>query len=413
MVVRPFSALRPIKDMVSKIAAKPYDVVTTEQAREVAKNNPYTFYKVSRPEINFEHSVDTHDPKVLETGHKHLEWLMNEGFMLIQDKPVFYIYQQHWKDHVQTGIFATFSVDEYIENKIKKHELTRKDKEDERALHVKVVKAHTGPVFLMYKSKPEIDELIIRNAKGEPEYDFIDESGVRHIVWVLNDEDEISRITEAFKSIDAFYIADGHHRAAAAVRAAIDFRNENPNYTGQEEFNYFLAALFPHNQLRILDYNRVVKDLNGYSEEEFLKKVSEKFDITPIDIDGIYKPEKKHTIGMYLNGKWYKIIPKVGTYNENDAIDSLDVSILQNNLLSSILGIENPRTDKRIDFVGGILGIEELINLVDSNTFKVAFAMYPTSIEDLLKVSDEGKIMPPKSTWFEPKLKSGIVVHLI
>ena len=411
MVVRPFKALRPRKDMISKIAAKPYDVVTEEQAREVAKNNPYTFYKVSRPEINFEYSVDTHDPKVLETGRKHLEWLMNQGFMFVEDKPVFYIYRQHWRDHVQTGIFATFSVDEYIENKIKKHELTRKDKEDERALHVKVVKAHAGPVFLMYKSKPDVDELIMRNAKGEPEYDFTDETGVRHIVWVLRDEEEIKRISEAFESVDAFYIADGHHRAAAAVRAAIDFRNENPNYTGKEEFNYFLAALFPHNQLRILDYNRVVKDLNGNSEDEFLKKVSEKFDIT--SVDGVYKPESKHTIGMYMNGKWYKLVPKAGTYNENDVIASLDVSILQNNLLAPILGIENPRTDKRIDFVGGILGIEELIKLVDSGAFKVAFAMYPTSIDDLLKVSDEGKIMPPKSTWFEPKLKSGIVVHLI
>ncbi|ABS59953.1 MULTISPECIES: DUF1015 domain-containing protein [Fervidobacterium] len=411
MIVRPFKALRPTKDMVSKIAAKPYDVVTEEQAREVAKNNPYTFYKVSRPEINFEHSADTHDPKVLETGRKHLEWLKEQGFMFVEDKPAFYIYQQQWRDHVQTGIFATFSVDEYIENKIKKHELTRKDKEDERALHVKVVKAHTGPVFLMYKSQPEIDHLIMKHATGEPEYDYTDESGVRHIVWVLKDENEINKIAEAFKNVEAFYIADGHHRAAAAVRAAIDFRNENPNYTGEEEFNYFLAALFPHNQLKILDYNRVVKDLNGNSEEEFIKKVSEKFDVTPID--GVYKPESKHTIGMYLNKKWYKLVPKTGTYDENDVIASLDVSILQNNLLAPILGIENPRTDKRIDFVGGILGIEELIRLVDSGSFKVAFAMYPTSIDDLLKVSDEGKIMPPKSTWFEPKLKSGIVVHLI
>ncbi|MCX7653235.1 MAG: DUF1015 family protein [Fervidobacterium sp.] len=411
MVVRPFRALRPTKDMVSKIAAKPYDVVTEEQAREVARNNPYTFYKVSRPEINFEYSANTHDPKVLETGRKHLEWLVNEGFMFLDDKPAFYIYQQHWKDHVQTGIFATFSVDEYIENKIKKHELTRKDKEDERALHVKVVKAHSGPVFLMYKSNPEIDNLIFRNAKGQPEYDFVSEAGVRHILWIVKDDEEIKRISDAFKSVEAFYIADGHHRAAAAVRAAIDYRNENPNYTGDEEFNYFLGALFPHNQLRILDYNRVVKDLNGYSEKEFISKVREKFDV--IQVEATYKPEHKHTIGMYIDGKWYKLVPKPDTYNENDAIDSLDVSILQNNLLAPILGIENPRTDKRIDFVGGILGIEELVRLVDNGSFKVAFAMFPTSIDDLLKVSDEGKIMPPKSTWFEPKLKCGIVVHLI
>ncbi|MGQ9856214.1 MAG: DUF1015 domain-containing protein [Fervidobacterium sp.] len=411
MVVRPFKALRPTKEMVSKIAAKPYDVVTDEQAREVARKNPYTFYKVSRPEINFEYSADTHDPEVLKTGRQHLDWLVKEGYMFEDGEPYIYIYQQHWRDHVQTGIFATFSVDEYIENKIKKHELTRKDKEDERALHVKVVRAHTGPVFLMYKSRPEVDSLIMKHASGEPEYDYTDESGVRHIVWVLRDRNEIDKIVEAFKSVDAFYIADGHHRAAAAVRAAIDFRNENPNYTGEEEFNYFLAALFPHNQLKILDYNRVVKDLNGMNEEEFLRKVGEVFEITKVD--GTYKPERKHTVGMYLSGKWYKLEPKAGTYDENDVIASLDVSILQNNLLAPILGIENPRTDKRIDFVGGILGIEELVRLVDSGNFKVAFAMYPTSIDDLLRVSDEGKIMPPKSTWFEPKLKSGIVVHLI
>ncbi len=411
MVVRPFKALRPTEEMVTKIAAKPYDVVTEEQAREVAKNNPYTFYKVSRPEINYDYPVDTHDPEVIKSGRKHLEWLIDNGFMFIEDKPCIYIYQQHWRDHVQTGFFATFSVDEYIENKIKKHELTRKDKEDERALHVKVVKAHTGPVFLMYKSKPEVDSLIMKHASGNPEYDFTDETGVRHVVWILRDENEIEKIVEAFKNVDAFYIADGHHRAAAAVRAAIDFRNENPNYTGQEEFNYFLAAIFPHSQLKILDYNRVVKDLNGMSEDEFFKKVSEKFNIN--QVDGVYKPERKHTIGMYISGKWYKLEPKDGTYDEEDVIASLDVSILQNNLLAPILGIENPRTDKRIDFVGGILGIEELIRLVDSENFKVAFAMYPTSIDALLRVSDEGKIMPPKSTWFEPKLKSGIVVHLI
>uniref|UniRef100_A0A7C4VUA6 DUF1015 domain-containing protein n=1 Tax=Fervidobacterium thailandense TaxID=1008305 RepID=A0A7C4VUA6_9BACT len=411
MIVRPFKALRPTREMVSKIAAKPYDVVNEEQAREVAKVNPYTWYKVTRPEIHFDHPVDTLDPHVHIKGREHMEWLIKNGCMFVEDKPAIYIYQQHWRDHVQTGFFATFSVDEYIENKIKKHELTRKDKEDERVMHFKVVGAQTGPVFLMYKSRPEIDVLIMKHATGEPEYDFVDESGVRHIVWVLKDDNEIQRIVEAFKNVEAFYIADGHHRAAASVRTALELRQENPNYTGEEEFNFFLAAIFPHTQLRILDYNRVVKDLNGLSEEEFIKKVSEKFTITPWE--GIYKPERKHTIGMYLSRKWYKLEPKPGTYDENDVIDSLDVSILQKNLLAPVLGVENPRTDKRIDFVGGILGLEELQRLVDEGKFKVAFAMYPTSIEDLIKVSDEGKIMPPKSTWFEPKLKSGIVVHLI
>ncbi len=411
MVVRPFRAVRPRKDMVSKIAAKPYDVVNEEQAREAAKNNPYIFYKVSRPEINFEEKRSTTDPEVLEAGKKHLEWLIKEGYMFQEDKPAIYIYRQIWRGHIQTGFFATFSVDEYLADKIKKHELTRKDKEDERAAHVRAVGAHTGPVFLMYKSRPEIDNIILEYADGEPEYDYIDETDVEHIVWVVKDEEKIKRLVDAFKDVDAFYIADGHHRAAAAVRAAQEYRKENPNHTGEEEYNFFLAALFPHNQLKILDYNRVLKDLNGNSKEEYFKKVSEKFNIE--EVSGLFKPAKKHEFGMYIDGKWYKLTPKAGTYNEEDPIESLDVSILQNNLLAPTHGIENPRTDKRIDFVGGIHGIEELERIVNIGEAVVAFAIYPTSLEDLLKVADAGKIMPPKSTWFEPKLKSGIVVHLI
>ncbi len=411
MVVRPFKAVRPRKDMVSKIAARPYDVVSEEQAKEAAKNNPYIFYKLTRPEINFEEKRSTTDPEVLEAGRKHLEWLIKEGYIIQEDKPAIYIYRQIWRGHTQTGFFATFSVDEYIAEKIKKHELTRKDKEDERAAHVRAVGAHTGPVFLMYKSNDKIDNIILEYANGEPEYDYIDETDVEHIVWVVKDEDKIKRLVDAFKDVDAFYIADGHHRAAAAVRAAQEYRKENPNHTGEEEYNFLLAALFPHNQLKILDYNRVLKDLNGNSKEEYLKKVSEKFDIE--EVSGSFKPTKKHEFGMYIYGRWYKLTPKSGTYNEDDPIESLDVSILQNNLLAPIHGIENPRTDKRIDFVGGIHGIEELERIVRDGEAVVAFALYPTSLEDLLKVADAGKIMPPKSTWFEPKLKSGIVVHLI
>lgn len=411
MIVRPFRALRPTREMVSKIAAKPYDVVTEEQAREVAKSNPYTWYKVTRPEINFDHPVDTLDPKVHEAGKAHLRWLLDNGFMFVEDRPALYVYRQVWRDHTQTGLFATFSVDEYLSGAIKKHEHTRRDKEDERTVHFKVVGAQTGPVFLMYKSRPDLDELILSNARGEPEYDFTDESGVRHVLWVVKDEDRVSKICDAFRDVDAFYIADGHHRAAAGARAAVELRRELGGYTGEEEFNYFLAALFPHNQLKILDYNRVVRDLNGLTSDEFLSRMRTKFDVEPCD--RVCKPERKHEFSVFLDGRWYKAVALPGTFDHEDAIESLDVSILQNNVLAPILGIENPRTDKRIDFVGGVHGLEELERLVTSGQFAIAFALYPTSIEDLLRVADEGKIMPPKSTWFEPKLKSGVVVHLI
>ncbi|EKF49848.1 hypothetical protein H17ap60334_03885 [Thermosipho africanus H17ap60334] len=412
MVVRPFRGLRPRKDMIDKVAAKPYDVVSTEEARKEAERNPYTFYKVTRPEINFDGEVDTHSDEVILKGKEVLENFQKEGVMILEDKPAIYVYKEEWKGYSQIGIYATFSTQEYREGKIKKHELTRKDKEDERARHVKLMQAHTGPVFLMYRSRPEIDQLIIKHTTKEPEYDYTDESGIHHTLWVVKDENEIKEIVDAFKSVDAFYIADGHHRAAAAARAAEELAKENPNHTGEEEYNFFLAVLFPHSQLHILDYNRVVKDLNGNSKEEFLKKISAKFDIEDAP-NSPFKPEKKHEFGMYLDGKWYKLSAKEGTFDKNDVVSSLDVAILQNNLLNPILGIENPRTDKRINFVGGIKGVEELQRLVDSGEYTVAFALYPTSIEELLQVADEGKIMPPKSTWFEPKLKSGIIVHLM
>lgn len=412
MVVRPFRGLRPRKDMIDKVAAKPYDVVSTEEARKEAERNPYTFYKVTRPEINFDGEVDTHSDEVILKGKEVLENFQKEGVMILEDKPAIYVYKEEWKGYSQIGIYATFSTQEYREGKIKKHELTRKDKEDERARHVKLMQAHTGPVFLMYRSRPEIDQLIIKHTTKEPEYDYTDESGIHHTLWVVKDENEIKEIVDAFKNVDAFYIADGHHRAAAAARAAEELAKENPNHTGEEEYNFFLAVLFPHSQLHILDYNRVVKDLNGNSKEEFLKKISAKFDIEDAP-NSPFKPEKKHEFGMYLDGKWYKLSAKEGTFDKNDVVSSLDVAILQNNLLNPILGIENPRTDKKINFVGGIKGVEELQRLVDSGEYTVAFALYPTSIEELLQVADEGKIMPPKSTWFEPKLKSGIIVHLM
>ncbi len=414
MVVRPFKGLRPRKDMVEKVAVRPYDVVTTEEAREVAKKNPYCFYRVTRPEIDFEQSVDTQSEKVLKKARENLEWLIKEGVMILDEKPCLYVYRLQRGNHVQIGLVASFSVDEYIEDKIKKHELTRREKEDERAKHVYIVKAHTGPVYLMYRSDEKVNKTFenVVNEKN-PEYDFTDGTGVRHTLYVVDDQGKIDEIVKAFQNVKAFYIADGHHRAAAAARAREWFKNENASHNGDEEYNYFLAVVFPHDRLKVYEYNRVVKDLCGMSEEEFLQKISEKFDVREAP-EKPYKPKKVHEFGLYLgNGNWYVFTPKSGTFDPDHPVEKLDVSILQNNLLAPILGIENPRTDPRIDFVPAVHGLGELVDFVDKRGYKVGFTLYPTPVEAIMEVSDAKLIMPPKSTWFDPKLKSGIIVHLI
>ena len=414
MIVRPFRGLRPRKDMVEKVAVRPYDVVSTEEAREEARKNPYCFYRVTRPEIDFEGDVDTKSKEVLKKAKENLEWLIKEGVMIQDEKPCFYVYRLQRGDHVQVGLLATFSVDEYVSDKIKKHELTRKEKEDERAMHVYIVRAHTGPVYLMYKSDESVNRTFesVVNEK-EPEYDFTDGTGVRHTLYLVCEDEKINEIVEAFKKIDAFYIADGHHRAAAAARAREWFKNENPNHTGEEEYNYFLAVVFPHDRLKVYEYNRVVKDLNGMSKEEFLEKVREKFDVS-VASEKPYRPKEVHEFGVYFgNGEWYVMKPKDGTFDPNHPVEKLDVSILQNNLLAPILGIENPRTDPRIDFVPAVHGLGDLVKFVDEGGFKIGFTLYPTPVEAIMEVSDAKLIMPPKSTWFDPKLKSGIVVHLI
>ncbi len=414
MIVRPFKGLRPREDMVEKVAVRPYDVVTTEEAREVAKKNPYCFYRVTRPEIDFEGDVDPKSDEVIKKAKENLEWLIKEGVMIQDEKPLFYVYKMQKGDHTQIGLIATFSVDEYQQGKIKKHELTRKEKEDERAKHVYILKAHTGPVYLMYKSDEEVNktfESVVEN--HSPIYDFTDRAGVIHTVYLVEDENKIKEIKEAFEKVEAFYIADGHHRAAAASRARELFKAENPDHTGEEEYNFFLAVVFPHDRLKVYEYNRVVKDLNGMTKEEFLKKLEEKFTVekapkTP------YRPEKVHEFGLYFgNGEWYVIRPKEGIFDPNHPVEKLDVQILQKNVLSPLLGIENPRTDPRIDFVPAVNGLGELMEFVDKKGWKVGFALYPTPVEAIIEVSDAGLIMPPKSTWFDPKLKSGIVVHLI
>ncbi len=409
MIVRPFRGLRPRKDMVEEIAVKPYDVVSEEEVRETVKKYPHSFFGVTRPEVNFEGKVDTQSEKVLKSARRALEELIERGYMFQDDRDYLYVYRLEYKGHVQTGLVATFSVDEYVQGKIKKHELTRKKKEDERAKHVYYVKAHTGPVYLTYRSDPEVNKTF-ENVNEDPEYDFVFED-VRHTFYVIKDEGKISEIVKAFEKIDSLYIADGHHRAAAAARAREWFKEENENHTGEEEYNFFLAVVFPHDKLKVYEYNRVVKDLNGMTAGEFLKKLSEKFEIREAERKP-YRPEKVHEFGMYLgNGKWYVLTPK--KVDENDPVKSLDVSILQNEILSPILGIENPRTDPRIDFVPAVNGLGELVSYIDEKGWKVGFSLYPTPLEAIMKIADEGRVVPPKSTWFHPKLQSGLVVHLI
>jgi len=411
--IRPFRALRPRKELADKIASPPYDVISTEEAKEIAKNNPLSFVRIIRPEVDFEHKVDPHSEEVYRKGRENLENFIKEGYLFQDDKPRFYVYRQTMGEHTQVGLVACLSCEEYEKGIIKRHELTREEKEIDRAKHIELLGAQTGPVFITYRSLEEIDSLILEGTRGEPEYDF-ESDGVRHTFYVIEDEQHIKKIIDAFQEIPALYIADGHHRSAAAARVMHWRKERNKNHTGEEEYNYFLTVIFPHNHLRILDYNRVVKDLNGLSKEEFLKKIQERFDIEEKGATGNpYKRETPHTFGMYLDGKWYKLTAKSTIVDEEDPIKSLDVSILQEHLLDPILGIKNPRKDKRIDFVGGIRGLHWLEKLVDEGKFRVAFSMYPTTMDQLLKVADAGLIMPPKSTWFEPKLKSGLAVHLL
>lgn len=408
--VRAFKAIRPKKELAEKVAALPYDVMDSDEAREMTKNNPYSFLHVDKAEIDLDRSTDAYDKKVYEKARENLYGMIEKGTLIEDPKPYLYIYRQIMNGKSQTGIVGCTSIDEYIKNIIKKHEFTRADKEKDRINHVDYCNANTGPIFLTYKSVKGIDDIVADWTKKQPEYDFVSEDGISHIVWVINDEKTIEKLTSLFKQVKYLYIADGHHRAASAVKVGIKRREQNPNYTGNEEFNFFLSVIFPDNDLHIMDYNRVVKDLNGLSSEEYMHKVSEKFDISKYEGEGQFRPSCKHTYGMYLDGQWYKLTAKDGTFKPEDPVDRLDVSILQNNLLQPILGIQDPRTDKRIDFVGGIRGLKELEKRV-AEGMKLAFSMYPTTIEDLMDIADAGKVMPPKSTWFEPKLRSGIFIH--
>lgn len=407
--IRPFKAYRPCEAYVSKIAALPYDVYNREEAVEVVKNNPDSFLAIDRAETSFPAEVDTYDDRVYDKARELLDAWIGEKKFIQEETPCYYIYEQVMDGRSQKGIVACASIDDYANNVIKKHENTRADKEQDRIRHVDTCSAQTGPIFLAYRSSERVNAIVAEAVSGKPVYDFTSEDGIVHRVWVILEEEKISELCELFAQMNAIYIADGHHRCASAVKVGMKRRNENPSYTGEEEFNYFLSVLFPSEELAIMDYNRVVKDLNGLSREEFLSRVSQDFTIA--EAAAPVKPVKKGQFGMFLNGQWYVLEAKE-SLKSDDAVKGLDVSILQDYVLSPVLGIGDPKTDKRIDFVGGIRGLSELERRV-SLDMEVAFSMYPTSIYELFGVADADLLMPPKSTWFEPKLRSGLFIHQI
>ncbi len=412
--IKPFKGLRPRKDIVDKVAAKPYDVLNSAEAKEEAKDNPFSFLRISKPEINFENAVDQYADEVYQKGKEIFDGFIKDGILVQDTTPCLYVYAQTMEGRTQTGLVAGSSIDDYFNNNIKKHELTLVAKENDRIKHMKTKMAQPGMVFLTYKSVEEIDVIINHYCEHhEAENDFTDSQNVRHQLWKIDNENIINKLTELFKeNVAASYIADGHHRSAASAKVGKQLREENPEYTGNESFNFFLSCLFPSNQLQIQDYNRLVKDINGLTEEELLSKIAENFDVEKIGAN-IYKPTHLHEFSMYVNGNWYKLTAKQNTYDENDPIGVLDVTILSKYVLDEILNIKDQRTDKRIDFVGGIRGLGELQKRVDSGEMKIAFAFYPVSLDQLIAIADSGNIMPPKSTWFEPKLKSGLVINLL
>ena len=409
-IIRPFKAYRPVKEYVKDIAALPYDVMSSKEAREIVKNNKYSFLRVDRAEVNLAESVGEYDKVVYDTANQVLENMIEKGLYIQEKTPAIYIYQQIMDGRGQKGIVCCTSVDDYINNIIKKHERTRLLKEIDRVNHVDICNANTGPIFLTYRNNDEISSIVEEWSKKVPVYDFISEDGNGHRVWIIDDNIIIEKLVKLFRSIKYLYIADGHHRSASAVKVALNRRKRLGKYTGDEEFNYFLSIIYPDTELKVFDYNRTVKDLNGLSEEEFFNKVKESFYLFKSEGNKPVTPKNKHEFGMYMNKKWFILRAKDGSFDENNSIDSLDVSILQNNLLNPILGISDPTKSERIEFIGGIRGLKELENRADTD-MKVSFSMYATTIDDIMNVADDGKTMPPKSTWFEPKPRSGIFIH--
>lgn len=411
--IAPFRGIRPKKELASQVAAKPYDVLNSQEARAEADGNPYSFYHISKAEIDLPDSVDIHDVAVYKKAAENQQIFLDNGVLIQDEKPCYYIYSLTWKGRTQTGLVCGSSVEDYKNDIIKKHEFTRPEKEQDRINHITYTQCQSGVVFLAYRNVADMDTLVNNwIANHAAEYDFELNDGVRHTIWVVNEEAAVNQITEIFASKVPFtYIADGHHRAASANRVSDAAKQNNPNHNGTEEYNYFITTIFPEDQLAILDYNRVVKDLNGMSTEQFLEKLATKFDIENCG-SAMVSPAKLHEFGLYINNAWYKLTAKPGTYTE-DPIGILDVSILQNNVLSGMLEIHDPRTDKRVDFIGGIRGLAELEKRVNNGEFAAAFSMYPVTIAQLFDIADSGNVMPPKSTWFEPKLRDGLVMHSI
>ena len=410
-VVKPFKGIRPPRELVEQVQSRPYDVLNSEEARAEAGDNEKSLYHIIRPEIDFPVGTDEHSPEVYEKAAENFAKFQENGWLVQDDKEHYYIYAQTMNGKTQYGLVLCAYVDDYMSGAIKKHELTRKDKEEDRMKHVRVNNANIEPVFFAYPDNERLNDVVASYTAKEPEYDFTASlDGFRHRLWVVDKETDIVVITEEFAKMPSMYIADGHHRSAAAALVGKEKADNNPNHRGDEEYNYFMAVCFPANQLTIIDYNRVVKDLNGLSEQEFLVALSKHFSVEEKGTD-IYKPAALHNFALYLGGKWYSLTAKEGTYDDNDPIGVLDVTISSNLILDEILGIKDLRTSKRIDFVGGIRGLGELKRRVDSGEMKMALALYPVSMKQLIDIADTGNIMPPKTTWFEPKLRSGLVIH--
>ncbi len=408
--VKPFRGLRPPKEIVTEVASRPYDVLNSEEARAEAEGNPKSLYHIIKPEIDFEPGTDEHDPKVYDKAVANFKMFQEKGWLVQDSKESYYIYAQTMDGRTQYGFVVAANVDDYMTGKIKKHELTRKDKEEDRMKHVRINNANIEPVFFAFPDNEVLEGIICRVTAETPEYDFIAPDGFGHHFWKITDDATIAVITEQFAAMPALYIADGHHRTAAAALVGNEKAKSNPNHRGDEEYNYFLAVAFPASHLKIIDYNRVVKDLNGLTPEQFIERLRENFVVEDKGTE-IYHPQHLHNFALYLGGRWYSLTPKAGTYDDNDPIGCLDVTVSSNLILRDILGITDLRTDKRIDFVGGIRGLGELKRRVDSGEMKMALALYPVSMKQLIDIADTGNIMPPKTTWFEPKLRSGLVIH--
>lgn len=408
--VKPFRGLRPPKQFVEQVASKPYDVLSSEEARAEAEGNEKSLYHIIKPEIDFEPGTGEHEQKVYDKAVENFQKFQREGWLVQDEKEQYYLYAQTMDGRTQYGLVVGASVDDYLTGKIKKHELTRKEKEVDRMHHIEINNANIEPVFLSFPTNEVLERVIAQTAKTQPEYDFVSEDGIGHTLWCISDDAVINEITEAFAKIPYLYIADGHHRTAAAAHVGEEKAKADPNHTGKEEYNYLLAVCFPESHLKVMDYNRVVKDLNGLTDEEFLQKVGEKFVVEEKGTE-IYRPAALHNFSLYLGGKWYSLTAKEGTYDDNDPIGVLDVKISSDYILRDILNIVDLRTDKRIDFVGGIRGLGELKDRVDSGEMKMALALYPVTMRQIIDIADSGNIMPPKATWFEPKLRSGLIIH--